>query len=145
MFVPIILGSDKTTLSVATSNSEAYLLYLSIGNLHNNLRRSHCGSVIVIAFLAIAKSKCSPYVRQPTHLTKLDLVADREHTKDVDFRMFQRQLFHTSLSHILSSLQLAMSEPKVVKCGDGFYRCVMYGLGPYIANYPEQVLISGIV
>jgi len=84
-------------------------------------------------------------VRQPTHLTKLDLVADREHTKDVDFRMFRRQLFHTSLSHILSSLQPAMSEPEVVKCGDGFYRRVMYGLGPYIADYPEQVLISGIV
>ena len=38
-----------------------------------------------------------------------------------------------------------MSEPKVVKCGDGLYRRVVYGLGPYIADYPEQVLISGIV
>ena len=38
-----------------------------------------------------------------------------------------------------------MSEPEVVKCGDGVYRRVVYGLGPYIADYPEQVLISGIV
>jgi len=38
-----------------------------------------------------------------------------------------------------------MSEPEVVKCADGLYRHVVYGLGPYIADYPEQVLISGIV
>ena len=58
MFVPIILGSDKMTVSVAMGHTEAYLLYLSIGNLHNNVCRSHCGSVVVIGFLAIVKSKC---------------------------------------------------------------------------------------
>ena len=85
------------------------------------------------------------YVRQATHLTNFDLVAEKEHAKDTHFRNFRRQLFHTSLTQILSSLRLAMSEPEVVKCADGFYRCVMYGLGPYIADYPEQVLVSGIV
>jgi len=85
------------------------------------------------------------YVRRPTHLTNFDLVAEKEHTKDINFRHFRRQLFHTSLSQILSSLQPAMSEPEVVRCPDGFYRRVIYGLGPYIADYPEQVLISGIV
>jgi hypothetical protein len=57
MFVPIILGSDKTTLSVVTDHTEAYPLYLSIRNLHNNVRRSHRGSVVLIGFLPIAKSK----------------------------------------------------------------------------------------
>ena len=57
MFIPIILGSDKTTLSVATGHTEAYPLYLSIGNLHNNVRRSHRGSIVLIGFLPIAKSK----------------------------------------------------------------------------------------
>ena len=74
MFVPIILGSDKTTLSVATGHTEAYPLYLSIGNLHNNLRRSHRGGVVLIGFLPIAKSMsvllCS-YVHQPIYLTTL--------------------------------------------------------------------------
>jgi len=46
------------TVSVATGHTEAYLLYLSIGNLHNNVHRSYCGGVIVIGFLAIVKSKC---------------------------------------------------------------------------------------
>ncbi|KIK90929.1 hypothetical protein PAXRUDRAFT_150801, partial [Paxillus rubicundulus Ve08.2h10] len=32
-FVPIVLGSDKTTVSVGTSNNEYYLLYISLGNV----------------------------------------------------------------------------------------------------------------
>ncbi|KIM59486.1 hypothetical protein SCLCIDRAFT_126105, partial [Scleroderma citrinum Foug A] len=38
MFVPLILGSDKTTVSVATGNNECHPIYLSIGNLHNNIQ-----------------------------------------------------------------------------------------------------------
>jgi len=47
------------TVSVVTGHTEAYPVYLSIGNLQNNLCRSHCGGVVVIAFLAIAKCKCA--------------------------------------------------------------------------------------
>jgi hypothetical protein len=56
MFVPIILGSDKTTVSVATGNTEYYPLYIGIGNTHNGLRRAHRNGLAVIAFLAIPKS-----------------------------------------------------------------------------------------
>ncbi len=35
LFVPIILGSDKTTILVGTGNNEYYPLYISIGNIHN--------------------------------------------------------------------------------------------------------------
>jgi hypothetical protein len=78
-------------------------------------------------------------------MTKLNLVAEKRYTDCANFRHFRRQLFHTSLSHILSSLRPAMSEPEVVICADGLYRRVMYSQGPYIADYPEQVLVSGIV
>jgi Plavaka transposase len=56
MLVPIILGSDKTTVSVATGQNEYYPLYISIGSIHNNIRRAHRGAVALIAFLAIPKS-----------------------------------------------------------------------------------------
>ena len=56
MFVPIILGSDKTTVSVATGQTDYYPLYLSIGNIHNNVHWSHRGGIALIAFLTIAKS-----------------------------------------------------------------------------------------
>ncbi|KAM6489110.1 hypothetical protein JOM56_015424 [Amanita muscaria] len=126
MFVPIILGSDKTTVSVATGHTEYYPLYLSIGNLHNNIRHAHRGGVMLIGFLAIAKT-------------------EKQYSNSAEFRRFRRQLFHTSLARILSPLQPGMSVPEVVLCADGHYRWAIYGLGPYIADYPEQVLISGIV
>jgi hypothetical protein len=56
MFVPIILGSDKTTVSVATGNNEYWPLYGSIGNIHNNVRRAHGGGLVLIGFLSIPKS-----------------------------------------------------------------------------------------
>lgn len=80
-FVPIILGSDKTTVSVATGQNEYYPVYCSIGNVHNKVRRAHRNAVALIAFLAIPKSKCHSVrkwfqipsvtnIRQPTSATQ---------------------------------------------------------------------------
>ncbi|KAH8096960.1 hypothetical protein BXZ70DRAFT_1000958 [Cristinia sonorae] len=38
-----------------------------------------------------------------------------------------------------------MSKPEVARCPDGHFRRVVYGLGPYIADYPEQVLAACVV
>jgi Plavaka transposase len=57
MFVPVILGSDKTTVSVATGHTEYWPLYASIGNIHNSFRRGHNSGLVLVAFLAIPKSK----------------------------------------------------------------------------------------
>lgn len=38
-----------------------------------------------------------------------------------------------------------MEEPDIVKFCDNFFRKVFYGIGPYIADYPEQVLVACIV
>ncbi|KIK20998.1 hypothetical protein PISMIDRAFT_12622 [Pisolithus microcarpus 441] len=76
MFVPIILGSDKTTVSVATGQNDYYPLYLSVGNIHNN------------------------------------------------------------------TFKPGMAKPEVMLFGDDHYRRVIYGLGPYIADYEEQALLT---
>ncbi|KAJ6629065.1 hypothetical protein B0H10DRAFT_2160565 [Mycena sp. CBHHK59/15] len=65
--------------------------------------------------------------------------ADRENQDSAEFRTFRRNLFHGSLRHILGSLRPAMT---VTLFSDGHYHCVIYGLGPYIADYPEQVLLA---
>jgi hypothetical protein len=57
MLVPIILGSDKTTVSVATGNNEYYPLYALIGNVQNHVRRVHQNAVSVVGFLAIPKGE----------------------------------------------------------------------------------------
>lgn len=38
-----------------------------------------------------------------------------------------------------------MDKPQITLCADGYYRRVIYGLGPYIADYPEQALLLCIV
>ena len=38
-----------------------------------------------------------------------------------------------------------MTTPEIVKYGDGYFRRTIYGLGPYIADYKEQVLLTCIV
>ncbi|KAF9552778.1 hypothetical protein CPC08DRAFT_768043 [Agrocybe pediades] len=91
MLVPIIAGSDKTTVSVATGHQEYHPVYLSPGNISNVARRSHGNGVLPVAFLLIPKT----------------------------------------LSR--------------VPCLNGHYRRVIYSLGPYIADYPEQVWLACIV
>ncbi|GBE78451.1 hypothetical protein SCP_0113400 [Sparassis crispa] len=125
-FVPIVLGSDKTTVSVATGQNEYYPLYMGIGNTHNYVRRAHRNAIVLIGFLAIPKT-------------------DRKYADDVKFRKFRRQLFHSSLSRILQSLKPGMTTPEVTRCADGHFRRIIYGLGPYIADYPEQALLACIV
>ncbi|KAG2137011.1 hypothetical protein DEU56DRAFT_736982, partial [Suillus clintonianus] len=125
-FIPVILGSDKTTVSVATGQNDYYPLYASIGNVRNNVCRAHRNAVAVVGFLAMPKTT-------------------KQHAKTAIFRKFHRQLFHSSLSFILKNLKPAMTKPEVVRFGDGHYHRVIYGLGPYIADYEEQVLLACIV
>ena len=142
MFVPIISGSDKTTVSVATGQNDYYPLYTSVGNVHNNVRRAHRASVSLLVFLSVPKGMIS-YVCTPIELTSI--LVSRRATSSPLFRKFRRQLFHSSLETIFAPLQLFMEHPEVVACPDGHFRRAIYGLGPYIADYPEQVLITCIV
>jgi len=57
MYVPVILGSDKTMVSVATGNVEYHPVYLSIGIVHNSVHHAHRNAVIPMAFLAIPKGE----------------------------------------------------------------------------------------
>jgi hypothetical protein len=61
MFVPGILGSDKTTVSVGTGNTEFYPFYGGIGSLVNAARWAHRDGIAVMAFLSIPKSMCTIY------------------------------------------------------------------------------------
>jgi hypothetical protein len=72
-------------------------------------------------------------------------LAEKEHASSVPFRAFRRKLFHTSLSLILQSLCPGETTPEVYLCPDQHYRRVIWGIGPYIADYPEQVLLACIV
>ena len=76
------------------------------------------------------------------YISKNVLLAEHQDANSAHFRKFCRQLFHTTLSRILTPLKPAMTTPEVVKCSDGHFRWVIYGIGPYIADYPEQCLLA---
>ncbi|KAG1838891.1 hypothetical protein F4604DRAFT_1885392 [Suillus subluteus] len=105
-FVPLIIGSDKTVVSVTTGQTDYHPLYLSIGNIHNTTK---------------------------------------EHNDDIKYRNFRRQLFQRSLAKIFKSVKPFMENFDVTRFPDGHYQRTVYGLGPYIADYPEQILLSGVV
>jgi hypothetical protein len=42
-------------------------------------------------------------------------------------------------------LKPAMTSPEVVWSPDGHFRQAIFSIGPYIADYPEQVWLSAIV
>ncbi|KAF8953946.1 hypothetical protein BDZ97DRAFT_1929205 [Flammula alnicola] len=126
MYVPIILGSDKTTISVGTGDIEYHPLYLSIGTVHNSVRCAHRNAVVPIGFLAITKD-------------------DRKYDNDPNFCRFKRQLYHSSISAILSTLKPAMKTPAIYRCPDGHFRRIIFDLGTFIADYPEQVMLAGIL
>ncbi|KIM80298.1 hypothetical protein PILCRDRAFT_9821 [Piloderma croceum F 1598] len=117
MFVPVVAGSDKTTVSVATGHQEYHPVYMSPGNLTNIARRAHGNALLPVAFLPIPKTS----------------------------KKHRSTMYHASLARIFEPLRAGMTTPEVVKCPDGHFRRAIYGLGPYIADYPEQVWLAGIV
>lgn len=45
----------------------------------------------------------------------------------------------------MEPLRAGMTTPEVMLFPDGHYRRVIFGLGPYIADYPEQALLACVV
>ncbi|KIK77144.1 hypothetical protein PAXRUDRAFT_17693 [Paxillus rubicundulus Ve08.2h10] len=93
-FIPIILGSDKMTVSVATVQNDYWPVYLSIGNIHNNVQHAHRNRVEILAFLAIPK-------------------VAKKYVDNILFQCFKKQQFHVAMSKILSSLKPGMTTPQV--------------------------------
>lgn len=141
MLVPVVSGSDKTTVSVATGHQEHHPVYISPGNISNIARRSHREGVLPAAFLPIPKGIVPVIVMDICSL----FPASKRQRKKAAFKTFQCQLYHTCLELIFSPLKPYMESPKILRCPDGHFRRGIFSLGPNIDDYPEQVWLTGIV
>ncbi|TEB28157.1 hypothetical protein FA13DRAFT_1633446, partial [Coprinellus micaceus] len=126
MVVPVDGGLDKTAVSVATGSQQYHPYYVSPANLSNAARRGHGNGVIPVAFIPI-----------------VDVSKFEKKTKE--FKRFARQLYHACIARIYAPLREGMTTPEVIKCPDGHFRRAIYSIGPVIADYPEQVWLTGIV
>jgi len=108
-----------------------------------------CAVLIAMLFLLLVSWQCqrvSDFDYKLHRSTQLNsTLATKEYQNSPEFRHFKRQIFHSSLHHILLPLRDHMLVPRVTRCADGHFRRVIYGLGPYIADYPEQALLACIV
>ncbi len=143
MLVPIVAGSDKTTVSAATGQQEYHPVYVSPGNISNVACWSHGAGILHIAFLPIPKGM-SFFFLICSDISSLLAVSKRQRKKAA-FKTFQRQLYHTCLEAVFSPLKPYMEKPKVIRCPDGHFHCAIFSLGPFIADYPEQVWLAGTV
>ena len=70
---------------------------------------------------------------------------DRNYDESPAFKSFKHQLYHASIAAVLRLLLPGMSAPVIRRCPDGHFWWVIYDLVAFIADYPEQVLLTGIV
>lgn len=73
------------------------------------------------------------------------MLACRKEDDTTEFRIFRKQLYHAALTTLLQPLRPGMTTPEVVKCPDRRFRRAIFQVGPFIADYPEQVVLAGIV
>jgi hypothetical protein len=80
MFLPLIMGSDKTTVSVATGNQEFHPFYGSPSVISNIARHGHGSRVLPYAMLLISKGLivysiscklCSQRCQWPSDINKV--------------------------------------------------------------------------
>ncbi|KAJ3525552.1 hypothetical protein NMY22_g10528 [Coprinellus aureogranulatus] len=122
--VPVVISTDRTQLTLF-KGKVAYPVYMTIGNLPKHIRRkpSRQGQVL-LAYLPVSKLE---------HIT----------TK-ASRRRALANLFHACMSFILEPLKAAGIEGVLLRSGDGAIRRGFPILAAYVADYPEQVLVTGI-
>ena len=124
---PIIIASDKTQLTQFSGGKVAYPVYLTLGNIPKSIRRKPSArACVLIAYLSVDKP--SKEGMSPTAL-----------------RIRNYELFHRSMAHVLQPLKDA-GDPcgpgLEMVGGDGAIRRVYPILAAYVADYPEQCLVT---
>ncbi|KAI0055226.1 hypothetical protein BV25DRAFT_1921995 [Artomyces pyxidatus] len=121
---PVIIATDKTQLTQHSGNKAAYPVYLTLGNIPRSIRRKPSQhACVLIGYLSVEKINTS------------DLQAQEKSAR-------VQRLFHQSMHRILSPLIKAGLHGVEMTCADGGVRRIFPILAAYVADYPEQCLVT---
>jgi hypothetical protein len=118
---PVFIATDKTQLTQFSGNKVAYL---TIGNLPKLIRRKPSkNACILISYLSINK-------------------LDRSKMTEAEHHSRVQRIFHESMGIILKALKEAGKTGVYIKDSKGVTWLVYPILASYIADYPEQCLVT---
>ncbi|KIY60563.1 hypothetical protein CYLTODRAFT_314897, partial [Cylindrobasidium torrendii FP15055 ss-10] len=121
---PVIIATDKTQLTQFSGSKQAYPVYLTLGNIPNRLRRKPSEQAcILVGYLPIEK-------------------AAKPGLSKRGFSGRQQRIFHAAMGHLLAPLVDAGKNGVEMTGGDGQVRIVHPILAAYVADYPEQCLVT---
>ncbi|EJD47515.1 hypothetical protein AURDEDRAFT_30783, partial [Auricularia subglabra TFB-10046 SS5] len=122
----IIIGSDKTQLTSFSGEHSAYPVYMSIGNIDKSVRNQPSKRAFrLVAFL-------------PT------LTPDETTMSEAKARALRHALFHKAMELVFEPLFAAAKDGIQMTDSKGDVRLCFPILASYVADYPEQCLVTGI-
>ncbi|THH01493.1 hypothetical protein EW145_g6902 [Phellinidium pouzarii] len=123
--VLVIIASDETQLSTFSGDKTAWPVYLTIGNIAKNIRlKPSTHATVILGYLPKVKFQCF------------------EGGSDDEARSCIWNFFHHCMRVLLVPLIEAGENAIKMLCADGFSWIVFPILAAYVADYPEQCLVT---
>ncbi|KAF8597217.1 hypothetical protein BDV93DRAFT_479616 [Ceratobasidium sp. AG-I] len=121
--VPLIIASDKTTLSTMAGGQQAYLVYITIGNISKEIqRKASKRATVILGYLPVDSFKD---VTEKSLRTTL-----------------RGELLHRSMEAIIEPLKVASRDGVPMWCADNRLRWVYPILAAFVGDWPEQNDVS---
>ncbi|KAG8726802.1 hypothetical protein FRC10_006760, partial [Ceratobasidium sp. 414] len=124
--IPLIIASDRMTLSLMSGGQEAYPLYISLANINKAVRRKpSMQATTLLAYLPVKKYR---------HVTNPELQAQ-----------LRNDLTHCAMEKVMEPLRVASKEGFVALCADGRYRKVYPIVAASTLDFKEQCTMACII
>jgi hypothetical protein len=143
LVLPVILGSDATQLSVLSGTAKAWPVYISIGNIPKDIRYiGRQQSLMLLGYLPIPHCKSLAPIKHFGTDSVTEILGGEKEASDPLYLEWKRSVFHQALRVMIEPLFQPAREGILLPGPDTLLRNCFPILSVYIADYPEQVLLT---